>query len=133
MDTSLVSKKLFASEFRLRSVSTGKSPVWSKFGIVTDSDRNDLEYTACKTCYQAYTYRGRSSSTAPMANHKCRASSGQTLLQPLLQTTKKQGTANPTTQQKQAMTDACVDMVCMDLLPFDTIEGEGFVRLAQKV
>ena len=58
METSVVCKKLFAGVFHLRAVSTGRSPVWSTIAIVTDSDKNDLDYTACKSYYQTYTYKG---------------------------------------------------------------------------
>ena len=47
MDASSVSSKLKSGDYKIRSVSAGKSDVWKKFGIVVDSEKNDQDYAAC--------------------------------------------------------------------------------------
>jgi hypothetical protein len=130
MDSALISKKLFSGDFHLRSVSAGKSAIWKKFGIVTDNDKNDLDFVGCTKCYHAFTYKGRASSTAPMARHQCKVSQGQTLLSPITTTAKKTTTS---ATKKKTMAEACVSMVCKDLRPFETVDGEGFIQVIQTV
>ena len=129
MDSALISKKLFSGDLHLRSVSSGKSAIWKKFGIVTDND-NDLDFVACTQCHHAFTYKGRASSTAPMARHQCKVSQGQTLLAPITTTAKKTTTS---ATKKNTIAIACVSMVCKDLRPFETVDGEGFIQVIQTV
>ncbi len=144
MDTKLsstvVSRKLISSEFQLRE-QTGRSTssVWKQFGIVTDTDGNDLGYAACKECYQAFNYKGRSSGTSTLSKHQCKVTSGQTFLKPshgakvlpLFPSSKEQ--IKPSTELKKTITDACTNFVCEDLRPLDLVKGSGFLNLINSV
>lgn len=132
MDITLVTRKLLAGEYKIRSVSSGKSTVWNRFGLVIDSDSSDLDYVACKQCNHVLSYKGRQTGTTSMTKHKCKVSSTQTILTPVVKTIKSKSSCLSKTK-KDAMTSACVDFVCKDIRPFDTVSGTGFIQVIQEV
>ena len=103
--------------------------MWKDFGVVTDCENGDLDFTACKKCYHAFSYKGRSTSTATMAKHKCKVSSGQSLLAPIAKPKKHA----PSTSKKDAMLAAAQYFICRDVRPFDTVAGVGFKHIIQEV
>lgn len=130
MDVNAISQKLKSGEYKLRCKSEGKSDVWDKFGIVSD-EKSDLDYAACKSCHQVFVYRGRQTGTAALKRHKCRVAQGQTMLNIGLKPVVKNSGVSKST--KDTVTSAAVDFVCRDLRPFDTVDGQGFLDLAQEV
>ncbi len=53
-----ISAKIKTGKYRVRSLSAGKSEVWSKFGVVVDDEDNDLDYVSCKLCGSVLQYAG---------------------------------------------------------------------------
>jgi len=45
-----INKGLNLGNYRIRSVSAGKSDVWKTFGIVVDSGDKELDFVVCKLC-----------------------------------------------------------------------------------
>ena len=59
-------------DFKINNVSKSKkSPVWSTFGIVSDSNGVEQEFVACKSCNHVLQYKKNTSGTSTMRNHKC--------------------------------------------------------------
>ena len=56
MDSVSISKQPKAGDFKVQSVSSGKSVVWKTFSIVIDSEGGDLDFVACKYCYHVLAY-----------------------------------------------------------------------------
>ena len=134
MDTLKVRQRLLSGDLNLRK-NEGKSDVWTKFGIVIDSDAKDLEFAGCKLCNHVVTYKGRSSGTTTMKKHQCKTQ-GQTVLTSAVKHLPAKpfsSHAQPSTSAKKAITDACVNFISQDLRPFDTVGGKGFLKLIQEV
>ena len=54
-----ISKGLNLGNYRIRSVSAGKSDVWKTFGIVVDSDDKELDFVVCKLCNAVQQYQSK--------------------------------------------------------------------------
>ena len=125
-----VTENVKCGKFQIKFVSSGKSKVWNVFGIVVDNEDNDIEFAACKKCNQALSYKGRDSGTTALSRHKCaKEPSNQPSLTSLLKPVAKPISLDT----KSHITDAVVDMIAMDLVPFEVTSGRGFKHLLQKV
>mgnify|MGYP001554979574 CR=1 FL=1 len=132
MDSANVARKLITGDYKMRSVSSGKSEVWKIFGIVVDTENSTvLDFVACKQCHHVLAYHGRQTGTSTLKKHKCKVPVSQTLLSSVAKTLQpKPGIAKAS---KDTITKACVNFVCQDLRPFDTVSGDGFINLVQEV
>lgn len=130
---SYVQRKLLYGDYKIRQVTAGKSEVWKTFGIVVDNNDTDLNFAACRNCNHVLSFNGRQTGTSSLTRHKCKISGGQS--QTLSSFVKKVPCKTFTTSKaaKETITSACVNMVCQDLRPFDTVGGPGFIKLAQEV
>ena len=132
MDSANVGRKLIAGNYKIRSVSSGKSEVWKIFGIVVDTENStDLDFVACKQCNHVLAYHGRQTGTSALKKHKCKVPLSQTLLSSVAKPL--QPKSGITKASKDTVTKACVNFVCQDLRPFDTVIGDGFIDLVQEV
>ena len=130
MDTSQVYKKLLSGDLKVKSVQ-GKSKVWEQFGLVHCGDK-EMEFVACTKCNHVLVFKKGKTGTSTMQKHKCSLPNNQPVLTSAVQHLPAKP-AKPTTAIKKTVTAACVDFVCEDLRPFDTVAGEGFLDLIQVV
>ena len=131
MDTNTVARKLADGEFKLREVSNSKSTAWLNFGIVLDKENKDLDFVACKQCKHVLAYHGRKTGTTALTRHKCKVAPSQTVLTALVKLLKPNASVSRAT--KDVITNACIDLVCQDLRPFDIVSGSGFISFVQEV
>lgn len=66
-----------------------------------------------------------------MKRHKCKATTNQPTITDIIST--NSASSKVSQADKDYVTRACVDFVCKDLRPFNTIEGDGFTSLVQKL
>jgi hypothetical protein len=77
------------------------------------------------------TVQSRQTGTSARTRHKCKVSTTQTVLTPLVKALPKAATVAKAS--KEAVKSSCVHFVCMDLRPFDTVAGPGFINMIQEV
>ncbi|KAG9277849.1 zinc finger BED domain-containing protein 1-like [Astyanax mexicanus] len=121
---SAVENALKTGEYSTIKPTAGKSDVWQSFSIVINGDRNRLPFACCDKCNKVFVYSSHKSGTSGLKRHRCTALKGQTKLS-FTSTTKV------TNNLKKETTEKCVQFVCKDIRPFDTVSGQGFSKLAQ--
>ena len=134
MDILKVSKKLVSGDFKLREQSGSlKSEVWKKFGVIVDSEGNDLQFVGCRDCHHVLNHKGRNSGTTTLKKHQCKMTTGQKLITPSVFVVRKPTTQATTMEHRRSATVSCVDWVCQDLRPFDAVGGKGFLAMIDTV
>lgn len=77
---------------------------------------------SCDKCNKVLTYSGHKSGTSGLRRHVCTVLKGQTSLTFMSNQSKVSSALNATTTK-------CVDFVCADIRPYDTVSGQGFIKL----
>ena len=128
-----VTKKLMSKEFFIRTVKK-RSEVWDTFGQVCNTDGAEVGFVACMNCKTSYKYKHGITGTTTMSKHICRVAKNQPrIATTTFKTVSLNGKAPSMKDNKATLTASCVDMVCEDLRPFDTVAGNGFADLLQTV
>lgn len=111
-------------QFTLRKPTSGKSDVWESFSCVIDANGKKLPFVQCDKCLKVLPFCSHKTGTSGLRRHSCPITKGQTKLaftKSLLVPEKF----------KKETRDKCVQFVCQDIRPYDTISGKGFTQLAQ--
>jgi hypothetical protein len=111
----------------------GKNSLWQFFKSVyqiVGTDKSYLPYVMCARCEKILSYDSAKGGTSHLRRHvdACAAAkqtAGTTSLSSFFKTTSIPKAA------KDHITEKCVEFVCRDIRPFNTVEGEGFLDLAQ--
>ena len=128
----VVKRKLMNNEYIIKSVAK-RSDVWKTFGLVCNSNGDEVGYDACFKCKATFKGKGDTGTTT-MRKHICRVGSNQTrIVTTTFRTTPLTSNALSNKDVKEELSTSCVNMCCEDLRPFDTVAGEGFIELLQKV
>ena len=128
----VVKRKLMNNEYIIKSVAK-RSDVWKTFGLVCNSNGDEVGYVACFKCKATFKGKGDTGTTT-MRKHICRVGSNQTrIVTTTFRTTPLTSKASSNKDVKEELSTSCVNMCCEDLRPFDTVAGEGFIELLQKV
>ena len=119
-----------------------KSDVWNHFDKVHDENGERIDFVQCKNCKAVLSYSSRKTGTSTLARHttRCEGSdeSGLPLPGPDQPSVATFFTARPkvmplTQKVKQNVTKKCVYFCCKDIRPFNIVNGDGFVELAQEL
>ena len=111
-----------------------RSDVWDTFGQVCNTDGAEVGFVACMNCKTSYKYKHGVTGTSTMSKHLCRVAKNQPrIATTTFKTISLNGKGPSKTEAKATMTASCVNMVCVDLRPFDTVAGDGFADLMQAV
>ncbi|KAL0162267.1 hypothetical protein M9458_041663 [Cirrhinus mrigala] len=127
-----VKKKLASGDFKTTE-NEGKSAVWKYFYIVVKADSDEpVGYVQCKGCGVLMTYDSKRTRNSALQRHVDGGCKSPGLLQPSITTFTSTSRKIPQ-QAKQKLTEKCVEYCCKDIRPFRSIEGGGFVELAQQL
>ncbi|KAK7130430.1 hypothetical protein R3I93_019921 [Phoxinus phoxinus] len=126
-----VKKKLASGDFKT-SENEGKSTVWNHFYIVVKADSDEpVGYVKCKCCGLLMKYDSKRTGNSALQRHVDRACKSPGLQQPNIPFA---STSRKIPQHaKQKLTEKCVEYCCKDIRPFRSIEGAGFIELAQQL
>lgn len=94
--------------------------IWKCFSVVCDSDGKHLPFASCDKCSKILTYSGHKSGTSGLKRHVCTVLKGQTSLTFTASQSKVSSALKDVTTEK-----------CADLRPYNTVSGQGFIKLAQ--
>lgn len=124
--------KISTGELKCVKNEIGKSAVWKHFLEIVDAQsKKKLEYVQCETCKCVLKYKS-SSGSSRLSRHSKTCAPSCSASKPIEQyfhPSPKQITA----EQKKNILDSCVKLCTEDLRPFDIVEGQGFVHLAQNL
>ena len=113
-----------------------KNELWKYFEGVSateDGEETKLPYVRCMRCSGLLKYNSKSSGTSHLRRHAdgCQSKSGAATSNVAIGSFFKP-TGIPLTV-KSHITDKCVEFVCKDIRPFETVSGGGFIALAQSL
>ena len=128
----IVKKKVINNEYVIKTVAK-RSDVWKIFGLVCNTNGDEVRYVACFKCKAAFKGKGDTGTTT-MRKHKCKVDKNQPrIVTSNFRTVPIKSTASSNKDVKEELSTSCVNMCSEDLRPFDTVSGEGFIELLQKV
>ncbi|RXG53380.1 Transposable element Hobo transposase [Armadillidium vulgare] len=153
-----INSKLNLGELILQS-SSRKAKIWECFNLVVDSKtKEETGYIQCKKCKKNMIYAGEKGSKGRIYSHVCmkaisnKASVSKSKVCPVPKlkvspgAPKKVGTIFPwiratgvkikkeiTTKTEEDILLACIKFCAKDVRPIETLEGRGFLELAQKL
>ncbi|KAL7638099.1 UNVERIFIED_CONTAM: hypothetical protein RMT77_011724 [Armadillidium vulgare] len=153
-----INSKLNLGELILQS-SSRKAKIWECFNLVVDSKtKEETGYIQCKKCKKNMIYAGEKGSKGRIYSHVCmkaisnKASVSKSKVRPVPKlkvspgAPKKVGTIFPwiratgvkikkeiTTKTEEDILLACIKFCAKDVRPIETLEGRGFLELAQKL
>lgn len=111
-------------QFTAKKPTSGKSDVWESFSCAIDADGKKIPFAQCDKCLKVFPFSSHKTGTSGLRQHSCLITKGQTKL-----TFTK---SRPVPEQfKKETTEKCVEFVCQDIRPYDTVSGNGFNQLAQ--
>ena len=129
-----VRQKILSGLYSVKKKAThgAKSNVWERFSEVVATsaegeDRN-IGYVKCDSCDKLYKYDSHKTGTSSLARHVCAAAPKKGTSRSISSFLKN--THFPA-QAKSDVINACVDLCCQDLRPFDIVSGDGFHSVAQ--
>lgn len=113
-----------------------KNELWKYFVDITSVTNGEvikLPYVSCVKCSSVLTYNSSSGGTSHIRRHAdcCQSKTAASSSYPGIGNFFKP--TGVTSAAKSQMTDMCVEFVCKDIRPFETISGDGFLRLAQSL
>jgi len=127
-----VKKKLASGDFKTTE-NKGKSTVWKFFYIVVKADSDEhVGYVQCKSCGFLMKYDSKRTGNSALQRHVDKNCKSPGLLQPSITAFASSSKKIPQ-RDKQKLTEKCVEYCCKDIRPFRSIEGEGFIELAQQL
>lgn len=127
-----VKKKLASGDFKTTE-NEGKSTVWKYFyKVVNDSDE-PVGYVKCRACGVLMKYDSKRTGNSALQRHVDRVCKSPGLLQPSITAFASSTSRKIPQQAKQKVTEKCVEFCCKDIRPFRSIEGGGFIELAQQL
>ncbi|KAL7638100.1 UNVERIFIED_CONTAM: hypothetical protein RMT77_011725 [Armadillidium vulgare] len=150
VDQKEIYSKLFLEELILQPKSR-KSRIWECFYSVVDSKpHEETEYIQCKICKENMIYAGEKGSKNRIYSHICMKaiskepsiskSKDASISKPKVSPgpPKKVGTSFSSLRTTGVKTEedillACIEFCAKDLRPIETLEGTGFLMLAQKL
>ena len=131
---SVVKRKLQQVDYSLKKFN-GRSVVWSKFTQVVDDKDNYTNYVACNKCRILFCFKHGSSGTSTLARHadRCFNSNCKVLSE---SKNEQKGTVQTTLSSYCKIETKCMarqdsEKLVNDFRPFTTLEGRGFLELAQ--
>ena len=111
---------------------TKRSDVWKIFGLVCNTNGDEIGYVACFECKAAFKGKGDTGTTT-MRKHKCKVDKTQLrIVTSNFRTTPIKSTVSCNKDVKEELSTSCVNMCCEDLRPFDTV-SEELIELLQEV
>jgi hypothetical protein len=114
---------------------TSSNVLWTRFegiAVVDDAgDRTELPFVSCLRCKKLLTYDKVKGGTSHLRRHadNCNAKGLTSSSTPSIDNYFK--SCSVPLAAKQYVTEKCVDFVCGDIRPFETIAGDGFIAMAQ--
>ncbi len=81
--------------------------------------------------FLASVYESHKTATSNMVHHVCAKSKGQSSQTNTLSSYVRRDSKKIPLEVKSSLVDACVDLCCLDIRPFDVVSGKGFLQVAQ--
>ncbi len=126
-------RRIVNGELKTVKNTRGKANFWAAFQIVTTLNDEPTSYAQCTTCKAVLSYDSKKTGSSHLQRHfehgGCSgpgSSSKQTSVSDFL------SKATPSSVKSQ-ITVKCVNFCCMDIRPFETVAGNGFIKLAQEL
>lgn len=126
-----IAKKIDKNIYTTETKDASRNNVWNHFfGIsaVIDDERQVIPYVQCIKCKRVLSYDSMKGGTSHLRRHADSCNAGASASSPSIANFFKLTSVSNAAKQK--ITEQCVQFVCRDIRPFQTVAGDGFMALA---
>jgi len=129
-----IKRKIREGIFSTIAKDSARNELWKHFVGITslvDGEVIKLPYVSCTICSNVLTYNSKTGGTSHLRRHieyclsQCGSSSSSlgigSFFKPI----------GIPSSVKSGITEKCVEFVCMDIRPFESVSGDDFIALAQ--